>query len=245
MNVFRVYPGRIFNHVFKLTVLVAIICVLSIVSSATTFADGHEMEEKPKVTGWFQLDVDNLGTYFLIGASHPIGGVSLASTVLLKGHYGEFDMGVSFPVVQSDNLTLILQPMLGVGFDYEITDAKVADGPDAIFPQFFAFLPAGRIFGFHWTIGTVRTLFDSERWDDIYNRTYVTYALNDTVAIGPQLETVIGLGDDAGVWATNFGARLNIGYGENNTLGLYLGYDTGREEGETGLTGRMNFTRRW
>ena len=74
---------------------------------------------------------------------------------------------------------------------------------------------------------------------------FITYALNDTVAIGPQFESVLGLGENSALWALNFGGRLNIGYGENNTLGLYVGYETKKEEGETGLTGRMNFTRRW
>ena len=50
--------------------------------------------------------------------------------------------------------------------------------------------------------------------------------LNDIVAIGPQFESVLGLGDKGGLWALNFGGRLNIGYGKGNTLGLYVGYET-------------------
>jgi len=65
------------------------------------------------------------------------------------------------------------------------------------------------------------------------------------VAVGPQFESVMGLGDGGGLWALNFGGRLNLNYGENNTLGIYVGYETEKMEDETGLTGRMNFTRRW
>lgn len=239
-----------FNNLFRLTAVMVLICMLFLVSFSSAFADAHEteseampekpMEEKPKITGWFQIDVDSLGTYFLIGASHPLGGVSLDSNIYVNDHFGEFDIGVSFPVVANDSLALILLPMLGVGFDY-----TSADGPNTLFPQIFAFLPAGKIYGFHWTIGTVKTIFDDESLNELYNRTYLTYALNDTIAVGPQFESVLGLGDGGGLWALNFGGRINIGYGENNTLGLYLGYETKKEEEQTGLTGRMNFTRTW
>ena len=240
-----VYYAPMFSDVFRLTAVVLLICMLSIANFSTVFADSHEMEgekaeEKPNISGWFQIDVDSLGTYFLIGASHPLGGLALDSNIYVNDHFGEFDIGVSFPVVKSDNLTLILLPMLGVGFDY-----TSADGPDALFPQIFAFIPAGKIYGFHWTIATVSSIFDDERINELYTRNYLTYALNDTIAIGPQVEAVLGLGDGGGLWALNFGGRINIGYGKNNTLGLYLGYETKKEEGQTGLTGRMNFTRTW
>ena len=240
-----------FSNLFRLTIVVALICLMSIVSFSTAFADAHEMEgeateeepmeEQPKITGWFQINVDSLGTYFLVGASHPLSeGISFDSNIYVNDHLGEFDMGVSFPVIANDSMALLLTPMLGVGFEY-----TTPDGPYALYPQIFAILPAGKIFGFHWTIGTVKTLFDSESLNELYNRTYLTYALNDIVAVGPQFESVLGFGDGGGLWALNFGGRVNIGYGENNTLGLYVGYETKKEEGQTGLTGRMNFMRTW
>ena len=250
MNKHLICHGQIFNNVFTLAFIVVMVCMMSIASFSTAFADAHEtegeameekpMEEKPKITGWFQVDVDSLGTYFLIGASHPIGSVSLDSNIYVNDHLGEFDIGVSFPVIANDSMALLLTPMLGVGFNY-----ASPDGPYALYPQIFAILPAGKIFGFHWTINTTKSIFDDESLNELYNRTYVTYALNETVAVGPQFETVLGLGDGGGLWALNFGGRVNIGYGENNTLGLYVGYETKKEEGETGLTGRMNFTRTW
>lgn len=250
MNKHLICHGQIFNKVFTLAFIVVMVCMMSIASFSTAFADVHEtegeameekpMEEKPKITGWFQVDVDSLGTYFLIGASHPIGSVSLDSNIYVNDHLGEFDIGVSFPVIANDSMALLLTPMLGVGFNY-----ASPDGPYALYPQIFAILPAGKIFGFHWTINTTKSIFDDESLNELYNRTYVTYALNETVAVGPQFETVLGLGDGGGLWALNFGGRVNIGYGENNTLGLYVGYETKKEEGETGLTGRMNFTRTW
>ena len=245
MNNYLVCHTQIINTLFRLTAIVMLISMITVANFSTVFADSHEAEgekaeEKPNITGWAQIDVDSLGTYFLVSATHSLGSVSIVSTTYINDHFGEFDVGVPLPVITGESLTLILQPMVGVGFDY-----AAANGPTSLHPQIFAFLPAGKFFGFHWTISKVSTLFDDESLNDVYNRTYLTYALNDTVAIGPQFESVIGLGDGGGLWALNFGGRINIGYGENNTLGLYLGYETKKEEGQTGLTGRMNFTRTW
>ena len=89
-----------FNDLFRLTTIGALICMISIVGFSVAFADGHEtegeamaekpMEEKPKITGWFQIDVDSLGTYFLVGASHPLsGGISFDSNIYVNDHLGE------------------------------------------------------------------------------------------------------------------------------------------------------------
>ena len=236
---------------FKRIAVVLLVCLMSIGGFSIVYADSHEMEgeaaeempmeEKPNITGWFQIDVDSLGTYFLVGASHPLsGGISFDSNIYVNNYLGEFDMGVTFPVIANDSMALLLTPMLGVGFKY-----NSPDGPYALYPQIFAILPAGKIFGFHWTIATVKTIFDDKSINELYNRTYITYAINDTVAIGPQFESVLGLGENGGLWALNFGGRLNLGYGKANTLGIYVGYETKKDEWETGLTGRMNFTRRW
>ena len=73
------------RNLFQLTAVVVLMCLLSLVNFSTAFADSHETEgetaeekpteEKPKITGWFQIDIDSLGPYFLVGASHPLGEV--------------------------------------------------------------------------------------------------------------------------------------------------------------------------
>jgi hypothetical protein len=237
----------------QLTLIFLMISIISVAGPSAVFADSHETEgeamspeteamaEKPGVSGWFQVDVDSLGTYFLIGASHPIGGVSIASNIYVNDHLGEFDFGVSLPAVKGEDVSLDLVPMLGVGFDY-----TGADGPDALFPQFFAFLTAPKIYFFHWTIGTLSTVFDDTAVNELYTRNFLTYSLNDTIAIGPQVEAVFVFDDNLDKpLKLNFGGRINIGYGKSNILGLYVGYETKKAEGETGLTGRMNFTRFW
>ncbi len=237
----------------QLTLIFLMISIISVAGPSAVFADSHETEgeamspeteamaEKPGVSGWFQVDVDSLGTYFLIGASHPIGGVSIASNIYVNDHLGEFDFGVSLPAVKGEDVSLDLLPMLGVGFDY-----TGADGPDALFSQFFAFLTAPKIYFFHWTIGTLSTVFDDTAVNELYTRNFLTYSLNDTIAIGPQVEAVFVFDDNLDKpLKLNFGGRINIGYGKSNILGLYVGYETKKAEGETGLTGRMNFTRFW
>ena len=244
----------------QLTVALLMITVLSIIGTASVLADAHETEgemseEKPGISGWFQINIDSLGNYFLVGASHPIGPVSIASTLYVneKRNYdpvkethshkylGEFDLGVTVPVVSSKSLSLALQPMVGIGFDY-----TGEDGPDALFPQVFAFLNASNITFFHWTIATVTTVFDDKRTNELYNRSYLTYALNETIAIGPQFETVFVYAEPLDKpLKLNVGGRINIGYGKANTLGIYVGYETKKAKGDSGLTGRMNFMRFW
>ena len=240
---------------FQFSCIFLMICLISITGPPTVFADGHKtegemsaeanaemVEEKPAVSGWFQVDVDSLGTYFLIGANHPVGELSIASNIYANDHLGEFDLGISVPVVKEDALSLSLDlvPMLGVGFKYDSPD-----GPYALYPQFFAFLSVEKIYCFHWTIGTFYSIFDENAVNELYTRNFLTYALNDTIAIGPQAEAVIGLGDETEIWSLNFGLRINVGYGTGNILGLYVGYDTKKAKEETGFTGRMNFTRFW
>ena len=262
-------------NALQLIIIFLIIGVISIFAPSAVFADAHEtegdmapeaeaMEEKPGVSGWFQIDIDSLGTYFLIGASHPIGGISIASNIYVNDSHngklvGEFDLGVTVPVLKGDDLSLALQPMLGVGFDY-----RGADGPDALFPQFFAFLNAPNIFFFHWTIASLYSPFgeagalvthssNNEKVehgtiplsDVIYTRNYITYSLNDTIAIGPQFELLTSMENVGEPINLNFGGRINIAYGTANTLGIYVGYETKKGDDETGLTGRMNFTRFW
>ena len=227
---------------YRFTPVLIIVCIL-ITTSFSVYAENDESEasaETCHIPGWFRVDTDSLGTHFLIGATHCVGNISLESNIFIDDTLGEFDLGVSIPAVKGDSFSLTVLPMLGIGFDY-----KTPDGPSAIFPHLFVFLPAGKIFFKSWTIGSLYSVFDEDRINEFYTRNYVTYSLNRTVAVGPQVEAVLGLGDEGKLFSLIFGARINIGYGENNTLGILYGYDTKKAEEETGLTGRLSFTRRW
>ena len=226
---------------YRFTLVLMIISIVAIASFSVQAKsdEGETAAEKSHIPGWFRIDTDSLGTHFLIGATHSVGGLSLESNIFIDDTIGEFDLGVSIPAVTGKDLSIILLPMLGLGYDY-----AAPDGPLAIYPHLFIFMPAGNLFLKSWTIGTLYSVFDEDRNNEVYTRNYLTYSLNKTLAIGPQVEAVI-VGGGVGLVSFVVGPRINIGYGENNTLGILVGYDTKKEEDQTGLTGRLSFTRRW
>ena len=226
---------------YKFTPFLITVCIVAItIFPVQAESDENEAAaEESRIPGWFRVDTDSLGTHFLIGATHSVGGISLESNIFIDDTIGEFDLGVSIPAVTGEGLSLILLPMLGLGYDF-----AAPDGPLAIYPHLFVFMPAGNLFLKSWTIGTLYSVFDRDKSNELYTRNYVTYFLNKTLAIGPQVEAVL-VGNGVGLVSFVVGPRINIGYGENNTLGILVGYDTKKAEEQTGLTGRLSFTRRW
>ena len=232
--------------------LLAIVCILAVSSVPMVYADGHEaseemaMEEESSISGWFRTDTDSLGTQIWFGGSHPLGSISLDSDIYVVDTFGEFDIGLGIPMIDSDFLSLTLLPMVGIGFDY-----GTPNGPTTLIaPQLFAYLTAGSISFESWIQGFFNSPFDEEGADSLYTRDFILYSINDTVAIGPQVEATIDLGDlgdDSGLGSLVVGLRLNLGYGENNTLGLFGGIETQLEKNSeyTGITGRMTFVRTW
>ena len=240
---------------YRSTLVLMVVSIVVIVSFSVQ-AENDENEaaaEASRIPGWFRVDTDSLGTHFLIGATHSVHGVSVESNIFIDDTIGEFDLGVSIPAVKGGNFSLTVLPMLGLGYDF-----AAPDGPLAVYPHLFVFMPAGKLFLKSWTIGTLYSVFHKSRLNDpdniiidlddkdntLYTRNYLTYSLNKTLAIGLQVEAVI-VGNDVGLVSFVVGPRINIGYGENNTLGILVGYDTKKAEEQTGLTGRLSFTRRW
>ncbi len=226
-------------HRFPLVLMIVSIVVVVSFSVQAESDENEAAAEAARIPGWFRVDTDSLGTHFLIGATHSVGGVALESNIFIDDTIGEFDLGVSIPAVKGDGFGVTLLPMLGLGYDF-----AAPDGPLAVYPHLFVFMPAGKLFLKSWTIGTLYSLFDEDKNNEVYTRNYVTYSLNKTLAIGPQVEAVI-VGSGVGLVSFVLGPRINIGYGENNTLGILVGYDTKKGENETGMTGRLSFTRRW
>ncbi len=262
---------------FWLPQLLAIVCILAVGAVSMVYADAHEIaegmameEEEAGVSGWFRTDTDSLGTQIWFGGSYPMGSVSIDSDIYVVGTFAEFDLGIGIPVVDSESLSLTLLPMVGIGFDYE-----AANGPNSLIaPQLFTYLTAGSISLEWWIQGFFNTPFNDDGEvvnheigdddsvthmveadpivDSFYTRIFPLYSITDNIAIGPQLEATFELGDDGGISSLPIGLRLNLGYGENNTLGLFVGYETqpaeddeGNEIEQTGFTGRMTFVRTW
>ncbi len=243
------------SKAFWLPQVLAIVCILAVGSVSMVYADAHgageememEMEEEAGISGWFRTDTDSLGTQIWFGGSYPAGSVSIDSDIYVVGTFAEFDLGIGIPVVDDESLSLTFLPMVGIGFDYE-----TANGPNSIIaPQLFTYLTAGSINFESWIQMFFNTSFDYD--DDLfYTRNFILYSVTDNIAIGPQLEvgaTLSGLEEETetGLDSLVVGGRINMAYGENNTLGLFVGIETQMDEDseDSGLTGRMTFVRTW
>ena len=238
------------THTFWLVRLLVLVCIFAVGSIPMVYADAHEAgeemaeeEEASGASGWFRTDTDSLGTQIWVGASHSpsfLGGLSLDTDIYVVGTFGELDLGISIPVVDRKDMSLKFLPMVGIGFDY-----AAANGPSSLIaPQLFTYLTAGSIYFESWIQGFFNSPFDYGD-DSIYTRDFLLLSLNDTLAVGPQVEVTIGLGDEGGLSSMVVGGRANVGYGENNTLGVFVGFETQKGDDETGLTGRMTFFREW
>ena len=239
------------THTFGFVQLLAVICIFALGSIPIVYADAHEAgeemaaeEEASSASGWFRTDTDSLGTQIWVGASHSpsfLGSLSLDTDIYVVDTFGELDIGLGIPVADSDSLSLSFLPMVGIGFDY-----AAPNGPSSLIaPQLFTYLTAGSIYFESWIQGFFNSMFDEEAGDALYTRDFVLYSLNDTLSVGPQVEVTLDLGDDGGLGSLIVGGRANVAYGENNTLGIFVGFETQKEDDDTGITGRMTFVRTW
>ena len=249
---------------FWLPLLLAIVGMLAVGSVPMVYADAHgageememememEMEEESGISGWFRTDTDSLGTQIWFGGSYPAGSVSIDSDIYVVGTFAEFDLGIGIPVIDDDSLSLTFLPMVGIGFDYES-----ANGPSSLIaPQLFTYLTVGSIYYESWIQFFFNIPYDFFDYGDesLYTRNFILYSITDNIAIGPQVEssiTLSGLAENGepGEPLSSYviGGRINMAYGENNTLGLFVGLETQMEDDseDTGLTGRMTFVRTW
>ena len=246
------------THKFWLVRLLVLVSIFAVGSVPMAYADAHEAgeemaeEEASSVSGWFRVDTDGLGTQLWFGASHSpgfLGGLSLDTDIYVTGKFGELDIGLGIPVVDSDSLSLSFLPMVGIGFDAAGEDEEgnaitVANGPSSLIaPQLFTYLTAGSIYFESWIQGFFNSPFDYGD-DSIYTRNFLLLSLNDTLSVGPQVEVTLDL-TEGGLSSLAPGLRANVGYGENNTLGVFVGFETQKGDDETGITSRMTFVRTW
>jgi len=195
---------------------------------------GAMAQEETGVSGYMRVDTDALGTQFWFGATHTLGSIEISSDIYLMGTTGEFDIGPSFAF---GPVTLL--PMIGIAFDYGTTGVTTL-----VTPQLFTTLDSGLYFE-SWMQFFLSSPFDAERGDSFYTRNFLLYSFDDTISIGPQIEAAVVFGDEVRLTGLAIGGRINLGYGANNTLGIFLGYETKKAEDSGGITGRMTFVRSW
>ncbi len=233
-------------------------------------------EEDGGVPGWFRIDSDALTLQLWAGATHDVGGVGIATDIYVdSGYYGEFDIGVEVPLGEQ----VLLIPMAGIGFDWSAHKATTL-----VAPQLFGYFDFDPIYVEWWSQFFFTSLFADKGYvegggteikDTLpnfwYNRLFVLYNATENFSIGPQIEPTIALndaakvmdedGNDKSLTSLPIGGRVNLGYGKNNTLGLFLGYETVKESRavvseldeageevdthEHGIVGRFTFVRTW
>ena len=87
---------------FILVLMTVFIVVIAGLSVQAESGEGEVAAEESRIPGWFRVDTDSLGTHFLIGATHSVGGLSLESNIFIDDTIGEFDLGISIPTVKGD-----------------------------------------------------------------------------------------------------------------------------------------------
>jgi hypothetical protein len=199
-------------------------------------------EEDAGIPGWFRIDTDSLATQLWVGATHDLGGVALASDIYVVGTFAELDLGIAFEVGP-----VALLPMVGIGFDFGTQEVTTL-----IAPQLFTIIDSDSVYFESWIQGFLNSPFESVSagdGDSLYTRNFLLFKASDDFHIGPQMELTLALNDSAGDGLTSlqFGARTNIAYGENNTLGLFVGVETDDDSkaGNDDIVGRFTFIRTW
>jgi len=200
--------------------------------------------EESATTGWFRLDTDSLDTQLWLGATHSVGSFSIASDIYVVGATAELDVGPSFSFGK-----LSLTPMAGITFDFAAENLATL-----VAPQLFTIYDVDQLYYESWIQWFVNSVFSDGAEDDFYTRHFLLYKLFDELAIGPQIELTyktntttdeMGMDVDPAVTALPIGGRVNVGYGKNNTLGLFIGYDTKKGAGSDGIAGRFTFVHNW
>jgi len=234
-------------------------------------------EEDAGIPSWMRIDSDALKLQFWAGATHDVGGVGIATDIYVdSGYWGEFDIGVEIPAGEG----VLLIPMAGIAVDW--AQKKFTS---LVAPQLFGYFTFDPIYIELWSQVFINSIFADKGFTDDgeggfveiketvgntwYNRLYLTYAATENFRIGPQVELTVPLndaaklqdddGNDETFSSLQVGGHIDLGYGEGNTLGLYLGYETvkaarnrypqigddGEEDGEIdhGIVGRLTFVR--
>ncbi len=234
-------------------------------------------EEDAGVPSWMRVDSDALTLQLWFGATHDVGGVGIATDIYVdSGYWGEFDIGVEIPIGEG----VLLIPMAGIAMDWGAKKFQ-----SLVAPQLFGYFTFDPIYVELWSQFFINSIFADKGYTDDgsgefveiketvpnswYNRLYLTYAVTENFRIGPQLELTVPLndaaklqdedGEDKPLSSLQVGGHIDVGYGEGNTLGLFLGYETvkearnryaelddeGNEAGEIdhGIVGRLTFIR--
>jgi hypothetical protein len=193
--------------------------------------------------GYFRFDYDSYGLQLWVGATHRIGGVEIYSDVYVTDSFGEVDVG---PQLRLGDLTLVLTA--GPIYDFS-TQSVVA----IVAPFLTTVYDHPRLYFESWLQWTFASPFAEGEEDLFHTRNFLLYKLNESLWAGPQVELNYGMTQADDVVSLPVGGQLSVGYGKDNRLSLFLGYETREQiDSDTGapmdsdrLAGRVTFIRLW
>lgn len=242
--------------------LTALVLASSYIATAASAQDAVAIAERdavPATSAWLRIDVGGLpaarlagrtpggpgivaaGPQVWVGATHDLGGVGLASDVQIVGASAQLDLGVALSV---GPLTLL--PMAGIVLEFERADRGAI-----VAPQLFSVFELGPLYAEQWLQAFLARPVADASAHSVYGRQILLLSLGQ-VAVGAQAELAIALNGPARlghrrVTALPVGARINVGYGDGNLLGIFLGREmiAAAREGGPGLAGRLTFIRGW
>jgi hypothetical protein len=196
-----------------------------------------------EVPGYFRFDYDSYGLQLWVGATHQIGGLEIASDVYVTDSFGEVDVG---PQLRVGNLTLITT--VGPIFDFS-SQSVVA----IVAPLVTTIYDSPRVYFESWLQFTFGSPFADGAEDLFHTRNFALYKIIPSLWIGPQIELNYGLAEADDVTSLPVGAQLSVGYGKDNRLSLFLGYETkepidaitGEPTDSDRLAGRVTFVHLW
>lgn len=166
------------------------------------------------------------------GGLDSAGGFSAGTT---QSYWGEFDVGPSFTFGK-----LTLTPMVGIAFDWAAKRAVAINGP-----QLYTVFNHDKIYFESWVWTLLYSAMNKAGPNDyIHTRNWILYKINDTIAVGPQIEYSYDLEAKNTIFGFPVGGHVELAYGSGNSLGLFLGYDTNkatRGADDTAAVGRLTF----
>ena len=195
------------------------------------------------VSGFFRFDYDAYGLQLWAGATHQIGAVQLASDVYVTDSFGEMDLG---PQVQLGSFTFITT----VGAIYDFSTQSVIG---VVAPLVTTIYDSPALYFESWLEMTFGSTFTEGAEDLFHSRNFLLYKVNPTLWLGPQVEVNYGVKQAEDVTSLPIGGQISLGYGKENRLSLFLGYETVEQmDPATGdpmdsdrLAGRFTFVRLW
>jgi hypothetical protein len=194
-------------------------------------------------TGYVRFDYDWCGLQLWVGATHQIGGFEVYSDVYVTDSYGEVDVG---PQLRLGDLTLVLTAGSMLDFSTQSVVAIVAPFLTTVYDH-------RRVYMESWLQWTFGSPFAEGGEDYFHTRDFILYKLTESLWIGPQVELTYGMTQADDTVNLPVGGQLSVGYGKDNRLSLFLGYETKEQiDADTGapmdsdrLAGRLTFIRLW